>query len=446
MNCCNNAVRKRDRLVAQAIMAIHPHILGSSISQTWLRFGWGGLLACALSTSLVAGPPDQPSDHNTAGAPATPSTEPVPPTANQLAEWIGQLGHSSYAIRQSAAERLMAAGAVARDALSKESDSPDPETRAAARRIIALIDTSEANRRLAEFAADTDGSRGITLPGWTEFGEIVGQDEAARALFVDMQRHEAPLLAEVFGPEPREGKSSWDDRLMRLLNVRPVPGPQAFAPPLGSCATMMFLGTVPNADVNDTRANYLFGLALRPPLREALQAHHTPNTLRKLVVAWIIKCPNHTEPALRDRLTLMLIYGFEEGLPLPEAIVRGGPEYLAISPALRASAALAVGRFGSKDDVSILEPMLDDETVFAAPNGPQGLVGVVQVRDVALASMLHLTNQEPKDYGFAHVRLNPQTLFEPISLSLDNNEDRISAMAKWHAWKAVQASTITPPQ
>jgi hypothetical protein len=431
---------------AQSDMATHRQFLGSSFGQVRLPIGGSALFILALSTSLIAAPPDEPRNPSAVEVPALASAEPTPPTADQITAWIDQLGHSAYAVRQSAAEHLMAAGASARDALSKESDSPDPETRAAARRIVALIDTSEANRRLAEFAADTDGRRGLTLPGWPEFGDLVDQDESARALFVDMQRHEAPLLAEVFGPGPREGKSSWDDRLARLLNIRTMPGSQVFAPPLGSCATMMFLGAAPNSDIDDTRANYLFGLALRPPLREALQARHAPNTVRKLVIAWITKCPNHSEPTLRDRLTLMSIYGLDECLPLPQAIVRGGPEYLSISPALRASAALAVGRFGSKDDVPILEPMLDDETVFAVPNGPQGTVGVVQVRDVALAVMIHLTGQEPKDYGFSHVRLNPQNLFEPISLSLDSNDDRISAIAKWRAWKAAQASTITPPR
>ena len=58
-----------------------------------------------------------------------------------------------------------------------------------------LIDDSAFNRRLAEFAADVDGKRGVTLPGWKEFGELVGRDPAARALFVDMQREEPVLVA-----------------------------------------------------------------------------------------------------------------------------------------------------------------------------------------------------------------------------------------------------------
>jgi hypothetical protein len=411
-----------------------------------LRTAFGALLALARFDSLVAAPPAGPVLDVAQTAEA--AAETPPPSADQIAQWIDELGHSAYAVRQMAAERLMAAGLAARDTLSKETDSPDPETRAAARRIVALIDESETNRRLTAFAADVDGRRGLSLPGWKEFGELVGQDEAARALFVDMQRHEAPLLAEVFGSEPREGKSAWDDRLMRLMNYRP--GQQMIVPPLGSCATMMFLGATPNSEANDARTNSLFALAIRPPLREALQVRREPSIVRRLVVAWIVKCPNRSEPALRDRLGLMLIYGLEEALPLPMEIARGGPEYLTVSPNLRASAALAVARFGTKEDVTSLEPLLDDDSSFAVQNGftvangPPGMVSTVQVRDAALAAMVHLTGQDLKDYGFTRARANPQTLFEPTSLGLDNNDERTKAIAKWRAWKTAQTSNAAP--
>jgi hypothetical protein len=362
-----------------------------------------------------------------------------PPSTEQIAEWIGQLGHNSYAIRHLAAERLASAGLAARDALIKEIDSPDPETRAAARRIVTLIDESEANRRLAEFAADTDGHRGITLPGWKEFGELVGQDEAARALFVDMQRHEAALLAEYFGPEPHEGKSTWDDRLARL---RPAPNAQILSPPAGSCATMLFLGALPNSDVNDARIHGLSELLLRAPLREALLTHREPNTLRTLAVAWIIKCPNRSERALGERLRLMYIYGLQEALPLPAAIAHCEPEYLTVSPLLRASAALAVGRFGTKESATTLEPLLDDDSTFAITSGSQGLALNIRISDLALATMIHLSGQDPKDFGFTRIRVSPQTVFDPASVGLDNNEQRTAAIAKWRAWQVAQNSAI----
>jgi hypothetical protein len=417
--------------------------------QQFARLGSGLIVAVVWTASLAAqqqSPADRPAEDSAATDVFPLADNLPPPSAEQITQWIEQLDHNSYAVRQSAAERLVAAGLSARDALAREVDSPDPETRAAARRIVALIDESEANRRLAEFAADTDGSRGVTLPGWKEFGELVGQNAAARALFVDMQRHEGALLARTFGPDPREIGSAWEERLMRLLNIRPIPGQQMLAPPLGSCATMMFLGSLPNSDVSDQRVNWLCDLAVRPPLREALLAHREPNTVRDLVVAWVIKCPNRDEQALNDRLRLMFIYGLPEAISLPAAIAHCESEYLTVSPILRASAALAVSRFGTKADAEKLELLLEDQSSFAVPpNGPQGVGVNVRVSDVALAAMLHLTGQEPKDYGFARIRPNPQTVFDPTSLGLDNQDQRTAAIAKWRAWKATQAADA-PPQ
>jgi hypothetical protein len=420
------------------------HLLAGEKLRIAARIACAIFVAAACSISLPAEPPaaaDREPDESAAKDVGQLADSLPPPSAQQIAEWIQQLGHNAYAVRQLAAERLASAGLAARDALVAASDSPDPEIRAAARRLVALIDESEANRRLAEFAADTDGRRGITLPGWKEFGELVGQDEAARALFVDMQRHEASLLAEYFGPETHEGKSTWDDRLMRL---RPMPALQTLAPPAGSCATMLFLGSLPNSDVNDARVNNLSELVLRPPLREALLTHREPNTLRALVVAWIVKCPNRGERALADRLRLLYIYGLQEALPLPAAIAHCEPEYLNVSPLLRASAALAVGRFGTKENTATLEPLLQDESTFPVASGPQGITINMRISDVALATMIHLSGQDPKDYGFTRVRINQQTVFDPASLGLDNNDQRAAAIAKFRAWQAARNSDVAP--
>src|SRR4029077_4447511 len=119
-----------------------------------------------------------------------------------------------------------------------------------------------------------------------------------------------------------------------------------------------------------------------------------------------------------------------EAISLPVAIAHCEPEYLTVSPILRASAALIVCRCGTKTDAAKLELLLEDESTFAVPpNGPQGVGVNVHVSDVALAAMIHLTGQEPKDYGFNRVRMNPQTVFDPTSLALDNIEQRTAAIA-----------------
>ena len=60
----------------------------------------------------------------------------------------------------------------------------------------------------------------------------------------------------------------------------------------------------------------------------------------------------------------------------------------------------------------------------------------VQVRDVALANLLHLTGQEPLTYGFLHARSHPQWVFDATSLGMENDEQRDAAAEQWRAWRA----------
>ena len=62
------------------------------------------------------------------------------PVSDEIGQWIDGLGDDSYANRQAAAGQLTAAGYAAREALADAARGPDPEIRAAARRILTLID------------------------------------------------------------------------------------------------------------------------------------------------------------------------------------------------------------------------------------------------------------------------------------------------------------------
>ena len=154
------------------------------------------------------------------------------PAAAEVDHWVSQLGSDDYSVRKAASERLASCGCAARAALAKVAEGPDPETRYAARRLLTLIDGSEFNRRLNEFAADVDGSRGATLPGWQQFGELIGRDPAARALFVQMQREEGPLLGEIFDGAENEKPLDRRKRMARLF----VQGSTISAGRVSSCS------------------------------------------------------------------------------------------------------------------------------------------------------------------------------------------------------------------
>ncbi len=287
---------------------------------------------------------------------------------------------------------------------AKLADAPDPEIRAAARRLITLIDQNEFSRQLVEFAADVDGRRGITLPGWKEFSTLVGDDEAARALFVEMQREEAPLLAQVFDQPNGIRDVAWDDHLARLMNWRIASQQRGFQAPLGSCATMFFLGSLPGTKISDPAAGQLVQLAQLPPVGELLAADRPENAIRRLVSGWVLDCPSRSGQVLQLRLALLVTYQLTEALPLAKAIARHDPEFLTVFPPQRVSALLAVGKLGSAKDVPDLEPLLEDHTEYLPKprvNRPQGYEHSVQIRDVALA-----THAPPHGAGAGRLRLS----------------------------------------
>ena len=110
---------------------------------------------------------------------------------------------------------------------------------------------------------------------------------------------------------------------------------------------------------------------------------------------------------MQQRLDAMFQHSLAECLPLALEMIEPKPEYLTLTPAQQMLALLAVGKFGSEENIAAIEPFLEDKRECLPRqqiNGPGGELAAVQIRDVALASLLRLTGQEPVAYGFLHAR------------------------------------------
>jgi hypothetical protein len=155
-----------------------------------------------------------------------------------------------------------------------------------------------------------------------------------------------------------------------------------------------------------------------------------------------LNCPNKNELILARRLNLASMIDLKEALPLALAVAGGDPQYASVPPSTRAMAMLIVGQFGNRDDAHRLEPLLADATVCLPLQAqlPGRPAANVQVRDVALVVMLHLTGQRPADYGYVHARLQPQRMFQLQTLHRENDEQRAAAVAKWKAWRQGQTN------
>jgi hypothetical protein len=305
---------------------------------------------------------------------------------------------------------------------------------------VALIDRTEFESRLEEFASDTDGRKGLMLPGWDRYRELAGGDATARALFVEIQRQEGPIMAAVFGVSTQSASELFEQRLIQLVQRQTIGDLRNTGPPVGSAAAMLFLSAMPELG-SSPRAAWVEQLVQRPPLRESIQAGTYRDAVRRLLVGWVFNAPDGNEALLMRRLNLASIYELKEALPFAFPVALGEGKYASAQPLTRATALLLIGNLGWAEHVDRLEPLLQDASVCVTMDGggPGQPRRNVQIRDVAMVVMAGLTDQRPADYGYVHARIQLQRLYQLQTLHLENDAQRAGAIAKWRAWRSEQA-------
>jgi hypothetical protein len=100
----------------------------------------------------------------------------------------------------------------------------------------------------------------------------------------------------------------------------------------------------------------------------------------------------------------------------------------------RTVALTLLGKMGTAEDSGLLRNFLSDETVVGNFQLPNQQKGSTQVRDVALAMLVHMSGQSHKDYGFSFARDNQALFFNPYMLGFTTQENRTIALKKWETY------------
>jgi hypothetical protein len=103
-------------------------------------------------------------------------------------------------------------------------------------------------------------------------------------------------------------------------------------------------------------------------------------------------------------------------------------------PQTKAVALCCIGTLGGRDHISLVADALKDETEVTqfAVRTVKGLVqGTVQVRDVGLAMTVHLSGQNPKDYGFPMWAVYRDSLIPYQQLGFPSAAERADGFRKW---------------
>lgn len=359
-----------------------------------------------------------------AGASDVVSTE---AEAARVATLIKQLGARTFAARQRAQKALIAVGVPAKEALQAACHSDDWEVRSRARQALEAVLDLEFEARLNAFLSDESSATVQKLAGWERFCAVAGDTPTARSLFGEMQRAERGLMEA--DDDPEHASRLLDQRAAHFsLLMEVTQAPQQPRISLGSIAAVLFAASNPEVPVPDTTALAINRLGVQRSFTDAMNLRSTAEPLRKLVGALVAR------PFDSDSLIVYCNADFAMRYDLKE-IVGPAKQVLAGVPAAAVyihHPILALGKFGSAEDVPVIEPLLED----VRPAGVQGRRqdSNTEVRDVALAVLVHLTGQNLADYGFKRAKSDPTHLFQINSLGFHDAAARQAALKKWREW------------
>ncbi len=336
---------------------------------------------------------------------------------------VQQLGNEYFATRERATSELIKMGRPGKKALEEGRGHADREIRYRCERILSIVEQLDFQRRLASFAAGR-GSGQYDLPGWTRFRSLFGDDSYSRKLFVQMQKAEAELMKAVEDGPEGVGKTV-DMRCLELQQSQRV-SRQSIS--LGSIVSLLFAAGDENVHVNLQSESILCSLCYQSELNDAMYDSSKKKFVEKMLGAWIKRGDGWTA---YQSLSLAMQYDLKEGLvPAVKALKNPGSQ-----PYVRQNAVLAIAKLGNDSHIKLLESVLDDKSRCATQR-VKDVTYQTQIRDVTLAVVLIIRKQDPKEFGFGRIQLDPVNVLVPSTVGFENDEKRNKVIAKWKEFKA----------
>jgi HEAT repeat protein len=353
----------------------------------------------------------------------------VPPEVGEL---VAQLGAGSFLARERASRRLAEIGLPARESLEQALAHPDAEVRLRAGRVLGVILERDFHVRLEAFAADVEGKSEHHLPGWERFKQSVGSHAAARKLFVEMQRAEPAVLKASEAGAALAGEAL-ARRVFELQEAAEQENYVQEDAPTGRVAALLFAAAPGDVAVSDEVGMYLANIQYQAPFQDAVGRGQQSDLLRKVLAAWISRTEGlGSQPKLQNVMAALRL-NMKEGLLPATSLARDA----ALEAYARPYPILAIAKLGGKEHLPLLQPLLEDESQCNEFHEGSKIYRM-QVRDVALLAMLHLTGQNPKDYGFERLQSNEMFLYDPGSVTFASRKKRREAFEKWKAYQEEQ--------
>ena len=372
---------------------------------------------------------------------------------------VRQLGSEDFDEREDAEQQLADLGRLARAALfAGATTNPDAEIRFRCRQLLPHAVTLDTRAQLDTFLADTKGEYEHDLPAWKTFRAVVGSewaffglsvwsdrelDAAARRVFTELVSTAANrrLLLAVEGSRTELADLVvW--RRQDLFNMRSVrTDGEAREPTLEDVTALLFAESCVGSQYMLLRRGSVSSLMSESGFTRAVRgADSKGRVYRAVVVAWLDSRDESREmsQALNIAQNLDLT---DQACGLAARLLTTS----AINPSSRGRGATSFAALGTRKHIPLLNKAMSDTlTVYTvrtatSVDGLESVTYEVQVRDLALAVSILLTEQRLSDYGFVD-RFGTSSSADKLSFSytrhyFPDDAARKAAFVKWEKWR-----------
>lgn len=359
---------------------------------------------------------------------------------------VNQLGSDHFRDRENAYAELTKMGRFARPVLAVAvATDPDPEVRARAGRLLPRAAADDLKARIETFLADADGKYEHNLPGWSAYRKAAGADKLARDLFVEMVKSPASLemLASLDRPAAVAGAVIADRRasMYAVLSRRFQGGwggpTQSLTVPdvaaLVVAETVVQTRDIPGGQFRFLNSYYFLQQAPCTSVLTGAGVVQHAEPFRKLVVEWMNTRVEPNDLANVAYLISNQLRGYKEVVPLLRKIVATE----GVQGWAKGQAVTALIREEGKDAIPTLKSLLANEsqlvTVWLGNNAGGNNSVMLQTRDLALAHLLTLHEQDLKSFGFEFPQGTSQALTATAfgSYAFPTDDARKAGFKKW---------------
>lgn len=354
-------------------------------------------------------------------------------------ELVQKLGANDFDVREAAEAEILTRGEEIVSLVEAACKSPDPEVRIRANDIYRQLSIRLRDERFERFLSM---DKKTDLPGWKRFKEQHGDSPANRKLYVEMLRQEWELLV-ALEDQPHLIDYLFYQRANKMRGNFQFPN-QGQGVSEGSAAAMFHAASQKDVRITQPAMEQMRFLMATPQLSGSLQDPENNKPLLSVFDHWLranIEMGRFTSEMRFVVLATCMREHLPSGVILARKMLddRSNPlrveEFTQFNVGIDSDqqmmyAMLALAKLGSREDLKILKPFLDDETAIDAHLGITDRF-TTQLRDVALLASLKLMGEEPKDYGFSRLATDPSFLYNVRSIGFLSQEERTAAFEKW---------------